>query len=105
MTGFAAALDVSPQTLNSYLSGKMQPGNKLQSKLREIGCDVEWLMTGKKDGKARKAEEAVTAFHAPAGMDPKVRKTIQKLLEDISDLPYGDVERARELIRAAFKKK
>lgn len=43
---FAKALGVSPQNLNSYLTGQRVPGNKMQRKLRVLGCDVGWLMTG-----------------------------------------------------------
>ncbi len=47
---YADALGVSPQALTPYLSGKSVPGNKLHKRLREINCDIEWLMTGKKEG-------------------------------------------------------
>ena len=44
---FAKALSLKPQSLNSYLVGKTLPGNKLQAKLRDLGCDTNWLLTGK----------------------------------------------------------
>ena len=92
--------------MTDILSGRSPVGPKIREKLRDLlGCDIEWLMTGKKgDGKAKK-EEPFTAFHAPAGMDSETRKTIQKLIDDISELDYGDVERARQIVKAAFKKK
>lgn len=43
---FAASLEMSPQTLNSYLSGKISPGAELLIKLSEMGCDIDWLLTG-----------------------------------------------------------
>ena len=48
ITDFANALEMMPQTLNLYLSGRSLPGNNLQKKLRALGCDIEWLMTGSK---------------------------------------------------------
>jgi len=45
---FAEALEVSPQTISSYLSGARRPGFEMQAKLRALGCDIEWLMTGAK---------------------------------------------------------
>lgn len=106
LKAFAEALDVPQSTLSNYLAGDRTPGNKLQSKLRDLGCDIEWLMTGKKgtDGKGKKPE-AFVAFHAPDGIDPEVKKVIQKMIDDLSEMEYGDVERAREIVRAAFKKK
>lgn len=50
MAEFARQLGVSPQNINKYLSGKMQPGALMQKRLRELGCDIEWLMIGKKPG-------------------------------------------------------
>jgi transcriptional regulator with XRE-family HTH domain len=46
MAEFAKALGVKPQNLNAYLSGKRMPGNKLENKLRDLGCDIIWLQHG-----------------------------------------------------------
>ena len=43
----ARALGVKPQTLTQYLNGKNLPGNTIQTKLRKLGVDVEFLMTGR----------------------------------------------------------
>lgn len=43
---FADALDVSYESLTNYITGRATPGNKMQAKLRSLGCDIEWLMTG-----------------------------------------------------------
>lgn len=49
MAAFGRALDLRPQELYRYLSGTSKPGNILQQKLRDLGCDIEWLMTGRKE--------------------------------------------------------
>jgi len=49
MTDFANALGVKPQTLNSYLSGKVRPGNSLEARLKKMGCDIIWLEYGKNE--------------------------------------------------------
>lgn len=43
---FASVLGMKPQTLNSYLSGKITPGGELLSKLSLLGCDIKWLLNG-----------------------------------------------------------
>lgn len=43
---FAKDLEISPGQAAQYLSGERIPGNKIHQKLRNIGCDIEWLMTG-----------------------------------------------------------
>ena len=54
MSAYAKALGMRPQTLNNYLSGKSNIGGIIQDRLRKLGCDIEWLMTGKTEaGKKR----------------------------------------------------
>lgn len=43
----AAKLDMTPQALHRYLIGASAPGSNILSKLISLGCDVEWLLTGK----------------------------------------------------------
>jgi|SRR3989339_943042 len=51
MTRYAEALEMDPGALRNYLVGDRVPGNKMQAKLRELGCDLKWLMTGEKEEK------------------------------------------------------
>ncbi|HWP81833.1 MAG TPA: helix-turn-helix transcriptional regulator [Bacteroidota bacterium] len=43
---FAGGLGISVQHLNRYLSGASEPGNKMYLRLVDLGCDIEWLLTG-----------------------------------------------------------
>jgi SOS-response transcriptional repressor LexA len=47
LSDYAEALGMSYENLYQYLSGKAKPGFKIQERLRALGCDIEWLMTGK----------------------------------------------------------
>ena len=50
VTALCEALKMTPQGLYAYISNRSKPGSSLQEKLRAVGCDIEWLMTGvKKD--------------------------------------------------------
>lgn len=44
---FADALGVTTQHLDRYLSGASEPGNKMYMRLIHLGCDIQWLLTGK----------------------------------------------------------
>lgn len=46
MAEFARELKITPQQLNHYLSGRILPGNKMEQKLHEMGCDIIWLEHG-----------------------------------------------------------
>ena len=40
----AEAMQISPQQLQQYLSGKREPGSKILIKLLRLGCDINWLL-------------------------------------------------------------
>jgi transcriptional regulator with XRE-family HTH domain len=44
---FAKAMRMSPPGLQQYLADKREPGTPVLQRLIKLGCDVEWLMTGK----------------------------------------------------------
>lgn len=43
----ALAMEISPQQLQQYISGKREPGTRILAKLLRLGCDVNWLLGGK----------------------------------------------------------
>ncbi|MCX7781983.1 MAG: helix-turn-helix transcriptional regulator, partial [Negativicutes bacterium] len=43
----AEAMNVSPQQLQQYISGKREPGSKILTRLLRLGCDINWLLGGK----------------------------------------------------------
>jgi hypothetical protein len=48
MKKFAEALDMNPSTLYSgYLNGRSIPGPVLLVKLIDLGCNINWLLTGR----------------------------------------------------------
>lgn len=42
----AIAFDMPPITLHRYTTGVNSPGMPFLLKLRELGCDINWLLTG-----------------------------------------------------------
>lgn len=48
VSALCKVLDMTPQGLSSYINGRSKPGAAIQEKLRNAGCDIEWLMTGEK---------------------------------------------------------
>ena len=65
---FAEALGITPQSLNAYLAGRISVGVKLQARLRALGADVEYIMTGKT--REQRGEEA-TSLGIP--MDQRIQ--------------------------------
>ena len=44
---YADALDIAPAQMSSMLNGTIPIGGTIQSRLRELGADVEYILTGK----------------------------------------------------------
>lgn len=42
----AEAMEISPQQLQQYVSGKREPGSKILAKLMRLGCDINWILGG-----------------------------------------------------------
>ena len=79
MKKFAEALDMNPSTLYSgYLNGRSIPGPVLLVKLIDLGCNINWLLTGREtmvmDQEKERSLLAATAvqasIHAPAYLTP-----------------------------------
>ncbi|MGD8777759.1 MAG: helix-turn-helix transcriptional regulator [Ignavibacteria bacterium] len=42
----AEGMEISPQQLQQYISGKREPGSRILVKLLRLGCDINWLLGG-----------------------------------------------------------
>lgn len=106
MAAYARALGMRPQTLNNYLAGQARPGNVMQARLREIGCDIEWLMTGKSIHESKKHSAAAVREryedYIPKDLPEKTRKQLKQMCEELSKLDATEIDRAREIIRTIF---
>jgi transcriptional regulator with XRE-family HTH domain len=45
LSELARLLGMKPQSLQVYLSGKSLPGSEILMKLRDLGCDINWLLS------------------------------------------------------------
>lgn len=99
MADFARALAIEPVNLTPYLNGRTRPGNKLQNKLRDLGCDIEWLMTGKTQEHkiCTKSEQEILSFLQSIGVDSVDKiKTILSPENTIKDISYALYERLQK---------
>lgn len=46
LKSLADIMEISPQQLQQYLSGKREPGAKILLKLMKAGCDINWILGG-----------------------------------------------------------
>ncbi|PID59445.1 MAG: hypothetical protein CR986_06120 [Ignavibacteriae bacterium] len=59
----AQAIDISPQQLHQYISGKREPGSKILLKLLNKGCDINWLLSGSESLEYHKIEKLEKELH------------------------------------------
>ena len=74
----AEAMDISPQQLHQYISGKREPGSRILLKLLKLGCDINWLLSGSESIESFKIEKL-----------EKELVNLQKSLTQISHLVKG----------------
>ncbi|MBL8000308.1 MAG: helix-turn-helix domain-containing protein, partial [Candidatus Kapabacteria bacterium] len=60
---FATALEIPASALSAYYNNNRKPGTMMQAKLRKLGCNIEWLMTG--EGEMNSTPPAATVLPAP----------------------------------------
>jgi transcriptional regulator with XRE-family HTH domain len=64
----ANLLGMKPQSLQVYISGKSLPGSEILKKLKDLGCDINWLLS--EDDKS------------PPGTDKLLEQRIKELEEE-----------------------
>ncbi len=74
----AGAMDISPQQLHQYISGKREPGSRILLKLLKLGCDINWLLSGSESIESFKIEKLEREL-----------VNLQKSLTQISNLVRG----------------
>ncbi len=75
----AEAMNVSPQQLQQYVSGKREPGAKILSKLLRLGCDINWLLGGKESIESFKIYKLETKLRQLQEATEQISQIIKKL--------------------------
>lgn len=88
-TELAVALGMSYPHLYKYVSNKSMPGADILIRFRELGCDINWLLTGEEPLKIHEAKEPAYIYTAgghPIPVKALLRKIqIEKELVEIEN--------------------
>ena len=87
----AIKLGMSSAGLQMYLSGKRLPGAKILAKLKELGCDTDWLLMLKDEPAADRISDGVNQYLAEKD------SVIISQAKEISEL-RKQVEEAKEAV-------
>lgn len=75
----AEAMNISPQQLQQYISGKREPGSKILIKLLRLGCDVNWLLGGRESIESYKIYKLENELRKLQNSFHQITSVIQKV--------------------------
>jgi transcriptional regulator with XRE-family HTH domain len=97
----AVAMEMTPAALSQYLHDRIQPGTGILLRLRKLGCDINWLLTGEEavtasEQKSKSAAEKEIVFKSKEE-EAAVRNRVQVYLEAIySFLEFADDDKVEQ---------
>ena len=85
---FAKALDIVPAQLSAYIHERRGPGSPFLKKMRDLGCDLNWLFD---DNEAGMVREGKIDYKSNRIMDlEEENKQLKKRLNNIKKNLEGD---------------
>ena len=75
----AEAMEISPQQLQQYISGKREPGSKILIKLLRLGCDINWLLGGKESLESYKIYKLENELRKLQNAMSQISSTLQQV--------------------------
>lgn len=83
----AKKLQIKPQSLQKYLTGDRLPGAEMIIKLIKLGCDANWLLTGKEvDKKYFEMTKLKNDLHKIKNENDFLTKKMKDLTIDFANL-------------------
>lgn len=79
----AAALDMTPGTLYHYTNGNRKPGADILLKLHDLGCNINWLLSGE-GAMLRKNASVITNIE-----EKKEELTIEERMERLEKAVFA----------------
>ncbi|MFC2135247.1 helix-turn-helix domain-containing protein [Bacteroidota bacterium] len=75
----AEAMEMSPQQLQQYISGKREPGSRVLIKLLRLGCDINWLLGGREQAESYKIYKLESELRKLQQSMQQISSVIQKI--------------------------
>lgn len=76
----AELLGMKPQSLQVYLSGKSNPGSEILMKLKDLGCDINWLLSDSPDPPAETNQLLQARLKELEEENQRLRDSISRIL-------------------------
>ena len=74
----AEAMEISPQQLHQYISGKREPGSRILVKLLKLGCDINWLLSGSESMESFKIDKLERELNKLQGNINQISALVKK---------------------------
>lgn len=105
---FADSLGVMPQQLNNMLTGSVNIGGIIQARLRDLGADVDYIMTGINREGTTEALGRRIQYEMPGHLTADDGEKIKKLLDEMGKVSSDDpdiIEKMITIMQTIYKKK
>ena len=104
----ADSLGLDSSSLKKYLKGQVVPASRMQEKLRALGCDIEWLMTGreaKEDIGSHEVGTVGVAYSAEPGADIPAAEDMGRFMATYLRLSANERDTIKKLVEALAAKR
>jgi transcriptional regulator with XRE-family HTH domain len=78
----AEAMQISPQQLQQYISGKREPGSRILARLLRLGCDVNWLLGGRESIESYKIYKLESELRRLQSSLAQIAELMEKVTRD-----------------------
>ncbi len=83
-------LEMRPQNLQIYFEGRSYPGGQVLGRLSELGCDIDWLMTGEVRREKYIPMDELQRVGLEQGKMYKAVDNIPATIKELGEVPAGD---------------
>lgn len=96
---------MNPDTLYQFTQGYRLPSNKTQARLRRVGIDYEYVVTGSSEHRKKlKEQDDEQTFYIGNPVSPERYKLLQKVLHELAELPENEIQRLLAIWKATQQK-
>lgn len=83
ISDFARVMGMSPSNINFYITGRRKPGADILNKMRELGCDINWLLSEEEEGVIPVVGEPEIKY---GDEEEEIREKIDEIKETIREI-------------------
>jgi hypothetical protein len=89
---------MKPNSLSQYIVGRTLPGIKLRERLAAKGCDIGYVMTGRRGDVAADGGPVRIYYDMPEHLTPEHADQFKRVLERLAEVSRNDTKAADKIL-------